>query len=76
MLNTISWIATAIAIIGTIANANKKRFGFWFWLISNVFWVAFNIYNKMYAQAAVYVFNSAMCIVGLRQWKRNKEEEE
>lgn len=74
MLNTISWIATAVAIIGTIANAHQKRFGFWFWLISNVFWVAFNIYNKMYVQAAVYIFNSAMCIVGLVKWKKNKEE--
>lgn len=73
-IEIISWIATTIAIIGTIANAHQKRFGFWFWLISNVFWVAFNIYNKMYAQAAVYIFNSAMCIVGLVKWKNNKEE--
>lgn len=73
-IEIISWIATTIAIIGTIANAHQKRFGFWFWLISNVFWVAFNIYNKMYAQAAVYIFNSAMCVVGLVKWKNNKEE--
>lgn len=73
-IEIVSWIATTIAIIGTIANAHQKRFGFWFWLISNVFWVAFNIYNKMYAQAAVYIFNSAMCIVGLIKWKKKKEE--
>ena len=74
-LTIISWIFTAIAIIGTVANSYQKRFGFWFWLTSNLFWVTFNIANGIYSQAAVYIFNSAMCIVGLRQWKKNKKEE-
>ena len=69
MIEIISWIFTAVSIIGTIANSYQKRAGFYFWLGSNLFWVIFNIVNGLYSQAAVYLFNSAMCIVGLRQWK-------
>lgn len=75
MVTAVSWLMTAVAIIGTVANSYKKRIGFWFWLVSNVFWVGFNIYNGIYSQAAVYVFNSAMCLVGLREWKNNDKKE-
>lgn len=75
MPELISWFATAVAIIGTIANSYKKRFGFYFWLASNVFWVWFNIHNAMYAQAAVYIFNSVMCLIGLKQWKRRDDND-
>lgn len=76
MLTVIAWSMTAIAIVGTVANSYQKRIGFWFWLLSNIFWVGFNIYNGIYPQAAVYAFNSAMCIVGLREWKKKNHKED
>ena len=70
IMTMISWSMTAVGIIGTILNSYQKRSGFIFWLISNVFWIVFNIQNTSYAQAAVYAFNSAMCIIGLYKWKK------
>ena len=70
----ITWIMTAIAIIGTILNSFQKRSGFYFWLIGNLFWVIYNYKNEMPAQSALYLFNSIMCIIGLIKWKNNKED--
>lgn len=71
-IEIVSWGMTTLTIIGTIANSFQKRAGFYFWLISNLFWIGYNIYNKMYAQAAVYAFNSLMCVVGLVKWKKTE----
>ena len=71
MIDIITWTMTVMSIFGTIANSFQKRFGFYFWLVANIFWVGYNFYNKMYAQAAVYLFNSIMCVVGLYKWKKN-----
>ena len=73
-MEILTWAMTGITILGTVANSYQKREGFYFWLISNIFWVCYNIYNKMYAQAVVYFFNAAMCIVGLVKWKKNAAE--
>lgn len=74
MIDIISWIMTGITVIGTVLNSYQKKSGFIFWLISNIFWIGFNIWSESYAQAAVYVFNSCMCIIGIRQWKKHESE--
>lgn len=74
LLNTLSYIATTIAIVGTIANSLKKRWGFYIWLISNAFWICYNLYQKQYSQAALYIFNSVTCIIGLIKWKDKSNE--
>lgn len=65
----LTWIVTFVSIIGTIFNSFQKRVGFWLWLIANLFWVFYNIKEGIYAQAALFGFNSIMCIVGLIKWK-------
>jgi hypothetical protein len=65
----LTWIITLISIIGTVFNSFQKRVGFYLWLISNVFWICYNIKEGIYAQAALFSFNSIMCIVGLIKWK-------
>lgn len=69
MFEIISWLMTGVTIIGTILNAYQKKVGFVFWLVSNIFWIGVNIHAELYAQTAIYIFNSIMCVVGIRQWK-------
>lgn len=75
VLNLLSYMATLIAIIGTIANSLKKRWGFYVWLVSNLFWIFYNLYQNQYAQGLLYVFNAVTCIVGLIKWKDKKCDE-
>lgn len=72
----LKWIITFISFVGTVLNSYQKRIGFVFWLTSNIFWVGFNIYTGVYAQAALFALNSIMCIVGLVQWQKKSSSAE
>lgn len=74
LITIISWIMTGLTIVGTVLNSFQKKAGFIFWLISNLFWTYINVQSGLYAQAAVYVFNSVMCLVGIVQWKKRDRE--
>ena len=67
----IPYIITAFSIAGTIANSFQKKWCFWLWICTNIFWCGYNILNNQYAQSLLYAFNFVMCIVGLCQWRQN-----
>ena len=66
----IPYIMTAFSVAGTIANSFQKKWCFWLWICTNIFWCGYNVLNNQYAQALLYVFNFAMCIVGLLKWQK------
>lgn len=68
----IAWILTILSVIGVILNSQKKVSGFYFWLPSNVGWIVVDIHRDLYAQAALFVFYTIMCIYGIYKWKKNK----
>lgn len=68
-MNNIAYIVTLVSIIGTVANSFQKRWCFYIWLCTNAFWCIYNIINKQYAQALLYLFNFIMAIIGLVKWK-------
>lgn len=70
----ISYVVSIITVVGTVANAFQKRWCFWIWLITNAFWIGWNIAIGEYAQSVIYVVNLTTCIIGLFKWKRNKNE--
>lgn len=69
-MNNIAYIVTALSIVGTIANSFQKRWCFIIWMCTNTFWCIYNIINKQYAQAILYLFNFIMAIIGLIKWKK------
>lgn len=71
-MTIISYVVSIITIVGTVANAFQKRWCFWIWLITNAFWIGWNIAVGEYAQSVIYVVNLTTCIIGLFKWKRNK----
>lgn len=66
----IPYIMTAFSVAGTIANSFQKKWCFWLWICTNIFWCGYNVLNTQYAQALLYVFNFVMCIVGLIKWQK------
>ena len=73
-MNYIAYIATALSIVGTVANSFQKRWCFIVWAFTNSFWCVFNIINGSYAQAILYAFNLAMAFIGLWKWRKNERQ--
>ena len=71
-MQTISYIMTALSIVGTVANAFQKRWCFIIWLFTNLFWVIYDLWIGAYGQALLYVVNCVTCVIGLWRWKKIK----
>lgn len=72
MLEIISYIVTVLTLVGTVANAFQKSWCFYLWIITNLFWIAYNINIKQYQQAIIYIVNTIICIIGIINWHKNK----
>lgn len=68
-MNYIAFLFTAASITGTLANSFQKKWCYWVWICTNSFWCVFNTINGQYAQALLYVFNLATCVIGLLKWR-------
>ncbi len=68
----ISYVVTILSIVGTVANAFQKRWCFWLWMVTNTFWVIYDIWMGAYGQAVLYVVNCITCVIGLWRWKNEK----
>lgn len=74
MLVTFSYIVTGITLIGTFANAFKKRWSFIIWICTNIFWIVYNIYINQPQQSIIYAVNTITSIIGLIYWKYDKQK--
>ena len=72
--NILSWIMSAVALLGTIWNAEQNKYGFIFWLISNLYMtIRFYVIGE-YAQMTLFFIYFLLAIRGLFVWN-NKEKE-
>jgi len=65
----ITWIIALAALVGTLANAFKLRWCFLIWMVTNAFWVGYDLYIGSYAQSALFASYFVISIVGWFQWK-------
>jgi hypothetical protein len=63
-----SWVIAYISIAGVIINIFKNPFCFVLWLLTNGFWCLFNIINKLYSQAFIFLIYFLLSIFGLIKW--------
>lgn len=73
-LSIFMWVNTCIAICGTYLNTIQKRFGFILWMITNVVFVGFNLYIKVYSQAALFGVYFGLALFGWINWGRQAEK--
>lgn len=71
----ITYIMTALSIIGTVANSFRRKWCFYLWAVTNTFWCVYNFAHEEYALAIQYAFNFAMAVVGLIRWSREERKE-
>lgn len=64
-----AWIVTAIALYGTILNANKERKGFYYWIFSNFCFCLLNLKAGHVAQSFLFAAYLFLAVKGLVKWK-------
>ena len=64
MVEYLMWVVSVIAIVGFFLNMRKSKWGYVIWFISNVGFAVYNLYMKSYAETALWVFYSGMCVYG------------
>jgi hypothetical protein len=69
MMKIISWLLTGCALYGTWLNANQKRNGFWWWLVTDILFSMQFVYLGLYAQASLFFVYSILAVKGLKKWK-------
>ncbi len=75
MWTVLSWIMTAIAFTGTIINAEKNKWGFIFWVVSNVYFcVRFFVIGE-YAQSLLFFAYFILAIRGIISWTKQEQSE-
>lgn len=68
MIDDAMWLVMGLALIGTIGNIYKRRWGFLLWTISNTAWAVYDVWLGAYAQAAQFAVFTALAVWGYVQW--------
>lgn len=67
-----TWAATIIALTGTVLNCKKVRACFWFWAVTNVMWLAWDVSSGLWARAVLDVVQFALATWGLHEWGKTE----
>lgn len=63
-----TWIFTAISLIGNFLNCRKIRFGFLVWVVCNTCWLVYDIVSHIYSRAVLDIVQTGFAIYGYIEW--------
>ena len=64
----LSWFMSAVALTGTIINAERNKYGFLFWIVSNLYMVIRFLIIGEYAQMTLFFIYFLLAIRGIFSW--------
>lgn len=70
----ITWIISFLALAGTILNANRNKYGFILWFVTNLFWVVVDFQSGLYAQSALFLAYTLLAVKGMVTWSKKEKE--
>ena len=65
----VSWLISALALVGVVLNIYKIRWCFAVWLGTNCYFCALDFAAGLYAQAALFAVYAVLAVWGLVRWK-------
>lgn len=68
----LSWVMSAVALAGTVLNAERNKWGFIFWLVSNLYMTVRFTYIGEYAQAVLFFVYTVLAIRGIISWTQKE----
>lgn len=69
-----TWGVTVVALVGTVANVYRKRWSFLLWALTNGIWIGVDCKVGLYGQAALFVVQTILCIVGWIHWGKEEKK--
>lgn len=69
-----TWIMSMLALGGTIMNAEKNRWGFLLWIVTNAYWAVVDFQAGLWAQGCLFVAYLVLAIRGLWVWSRGEKK--
>lgn len=73
MANVYTWVATVIALSGTVLNCKKKKVCFVLWTITNSMWLVWDLYNGTISRAFLDLVQLLLAIYGIYEWNKDDE---
>ncbi len=72
----LSWTMSAIALLGTLMNAERNKWGFIFWLGSNLYMTITFWVNGLFAQSVLFFVYFLLAVRGLFSWSKKEKQDE
>ncbi len=66
------WLLTGLSILGAVLNIKKRRSGFAVYTVANMGWIAVDLYNGIYAQAALFAVFTGLSAWGWIEWGKKE----
>ena len=67
-METVSWITSAVALVGVFLNIKKDKRCFMIWAVTNFVWTFVDMDKGIYAQAALQLVYCYLSLYGLATW--------
>jgi len=68
MIHHLMWIVTAASIVGVILNIHRQRWCFALWSVTNVCWIAYDLWIGANAQAGLQAVYLGLSVWGWHKW--------
>jgi len=69
-MHMFSWVFVALSLTGNIFIIKKNVIGQWFWAVSNIGWISFNLYIGVYSQAFLFSVYFCLCVWAIISWTK------
>lgn len=71
-LELLSYISVLLAVYGSYLNSKMDIKGFYYWFISNWWFIGFNLYHEHYAAALLNGIYQVTTVYGIYKWRKKK----
>jgi nicotinamide riboside transporter PnuC len=70
----LTWLLTALSVVGVILNILQDRRCFYVWTITNSCWAAVDFYRGLPAQGTMFLLYLGLSVSGLYRWKHKAKQ--
>ena len=67
-----TWGLAVLSLIGTALNVKKIKYCFYIWTVSNILWLAYDIYTGLFSRAVLDFVHLCFAVWGIVEWKKKK----
>lgn len=74
-LTLLTWVLTAMSLVGVWLNIKKNVVCFYIWIVANVGWIYVDIKAGLMGQAVLFLIYSVLSVYGIYEWSKPEKSE-